>query len=126
MSGLERLHPGLQQWIKEQNWNGLRPIQHAALDPILAGESCVIEAPTAGGKTEAVLFPSLTRAAQAPGRSVQILYIAPLRALLNNLETRGERYAQCCGLHAFKWHGDVSQSSKVASLTNPPHLLNRR
>lgn len=123
MGGLERLNPGLQQWIKEQNWKGLRPIQEAALSPILEGVSCVVEAPTAGGKTEAVLFPALTRTAEAPEDSVQILYIAPLRALLNNLETRGETYAQCCGLDAFKWHGDVSQSKKIASLKSPPNLL---
>lgn len=123
MSGLERLDPGLQRWIKEQNWSGLRPIQDAALGPILEGANCVIEAPTAGGKTEAVLFPTLTRAAENPRDSVQVLYIAPLRALLNNLETRGEDYAQCCALHAFKWHGDVSQSRKVANLKTPPHLL---
>lgn len=120
---LEKLHPGLQRWIKEQGWRGLHPIQEAALDPILEGVSCVIEAPTAGGKTEAVLFPTLTRAAAEPKDAVQVLYIAPLRALLNNLEMRGEDYASCCGLHAFKWHGDVSQDKKVANLRAPPNLL---
>ena len=124
MTVLNRLNPGLQRWIKEQGWNGLRAIQEAALDPILEGEDCIIEAPTAGGKTEAVLFPALTRAAgNRRDDSVQVLYIAPLRALLNNLELRGEQYAQCCGLHAFKWHGDVSQNNKVAQLKTPPHLL---
>ena len=123
MSKLERLHPGLQRWIKEQGWPGLRPIQEAAMDPLLEGASCVLEAPTAGGKTEAVLFPTLTRAAENPQDSVQVLYIAPLRALLNNLETRGENYAACCALHAFKWHGDVSQSRKIESLKTPPQLL---
>lgn len=123
VQALEKLNPGLQRWIKEQGWGGLRPIQEAALDPVLNGESCVIEAPTAGGKTEAVLFPTLTRAALEPQDSVQVLYIAPLRALLNNLEMRGEDYARCCGLHAFKWHGDVSQDRKVESLRAPPNLL---
>ncbi|MEX1214493.1 DEAD/DEAH box helicase [Saccharospirillum sp.] len=123
MSTLERLNPGLQRWIKEQGWRGLQPIQKKAMDPILEGKSCVIEAPTAGGKTEAVLFPTLTRVAENPRDSVQVLYIAPLRALLNNLESRGEDYAACCALHAFKWHGDVSQSKKMESLKAPPQLL---
>jgi ATP-dependent Lhr-like helicase len=104
-------------------WSGLRPIQEAALDPILSGEHCVVEAPTAGGKTEAVLFPTLTRAGAAPSDSVQILYLAPLRALLNNLELRAVDYAQACGLHAFKWHGDVDQKAKIQSLSQPPQLL---
>lgn len=120
---LDKLHPGLRRFLLESNWGGLRPIQQAAFQPLLNGSSCVIEAPTAGGKTEAVLFPLLTRAARTPRNSVQILYLAPLRALLNNLEHRGEEYASRCGLRAFKWHGDVAQSNKVQQLRQPPDLL---
>lgn len=121
---LESLHPGLRRWIQESRWrHGLRPIQEAAIPVILGGHDCVIEAPTAGGKTEAVLFPTLTRAAQVSGTAVQVLYLAPLRALLNNLELRGEEYAEACGLEAFKWHGDVDQQEKLRRLTQRPALL---
>ncbi len=120
---LDRLHPGIQRWIQESGWPGLRPVQEAAIPVILAGHDCVIEAPTAGGKTEAVLFPALTRAAEGSGPGVRILYVAPLRALLNNLELRGETYAAACGLDAFKWHGDVDQRAKLTKLTRPPALL---
>lgn len=118
------LHPGLQGLVKESGWPSLTDVQRKAIPPLMRGQDCVIEAPTAGGKTEAVLFPSLTRIAdqrEPPG--VRILYLAPLRALLNDLEKRGVRYAQACGLHAFKWHGDVSQKEKVKQLQIPPHLL---
>lgn len=98
-------------------------MQEAAIPVILAGHDCVVEAPTAGGKTEAVLFPALTRAAEGSGAGVRILYLAPLRALLNNLELRGETYAAACGLDAFKWHGDVDQQAKLRTLTRPPVLL---
>lgn len=120
---LQSIHPGLRRLIFEQGWRALSPIQERAIPIILSGEDSVIEAPTAGGKTEAVLFPTLTRAAQAPVDSVRILYLAPLRALLNNLEMRGERYAGACGLYAFKWHGDVGQREKVLALRTPPQLL---
>ena len=120
---LDRLHPGLRRWLREAGWSGLRQAQVEAIPVILAGHDCVIEAPTAGGKTEAVLFPSLTRAAESSGTGVRILYLAPLRALLNNLELRGETYAEACGLDAFKWHGDVDQLKKVRALTRPPALL---
>lgn len=124
MTKLKMLHPGLQRWIAGHGWNGLRPVQDAAIEPLLSGTSCVIEAPTSGGKTEAVLFPTLTRAARrGVTSSVQVLYLAPLRALLNDLECRGKDYAECCGLQAFKWHGDVSQSEKIAALDYPPNLL---
>ena len=124
---LQRLHPGLRRWIElEAGWSALSPIQRTAIPPILDGHDCVIEAPTAGGKTEAVLFPTLTRAASqvvSSGRSVRVLYLAPLRALLNNLEGRGELYAERSGLRAFKWHGDVAQKEKLEALRDPPELL---
>lgn len=121
------LHPGLQRWIAE-NWidrgsAGLSPAQEAAIPGILAGRDCVLEAPTAGGKTEAVLFPTLTRAAAEGGPGVLVLYLAPLRALLNDLERRAVVYAAACQLEAFKWHGEVDQADKLARLRRPPHLL---
>jgi len=122
---LALLHPGIQKWVRhESGWPGLSPIQLSAIPSILEGRDCVIEAPTAGGKTEAVLFPTLTKAAaNEAGRSVRVLYLAPLRALLNNLETRGEDYAKLCGLRAFKWHGDVGQKDKKEAFQDPPDLL---
>jgi len=126
---LELLDPGLQRWI-QANWGGRRggapgfsTIQRRAIPVLLDGPDCVLEAPTASGKTEAVLFPVLTRAARMEGSGVRVLYLAPLRALLNNLEGRGEEYAGACRLTAFKWHGDVSQTRKVQSLRDPPDLL---
>ncbi len=120
---LATLHPGLQRWVESTTWRGLSEIQRAAIPIILDGNDCLVEAPTAGGKTEAVLFPCLTRATEGSGESVRILYLAPLRALLNNLEGRGELYASACGLTAFKWHGDVAFREKLTALQKPPDLL---
>ncbi|MFZ5480467.1 MAG: DEAD/DEAH box helicase [Myxococcota bacterium] len=120
---VERLHPGLQRWVREHFRGGLTEVQRLAIPAILDGSDCVVEAPTAGGKTEAVLFPTLTRAAGLPEDSVRVLYLAPLRALLNNLEVRCGDYAAACGLHAFKWHGDVDQKEKVSQLRSAPALL---
>ena len=120
---LGRLHPGIQTWVQEQSWPDLTAVQKAAMPVILAGRHCLVEAPTAGGKTEAVLFPALTRVAETQGPGVRILYLAPLRALLNDLEIRARVYASACGLHAFKWHGDVSQRSKLDSFHLPPEVL---
>jgi ATP-dependent Lhr-like helicase len=123
-SVFKTLHPGLQKVVKEKGWqDGLSEIQEKAIPVIMEGSDCIIEAPTAGGKTEAVLFPTLTRAAEDKKKSVQILYLAPLRALLNNIERRAEEYAMACGLHCFKWHGDVDQKEKINALQNPYHLL---
>ncbi len=95
MSGFELLHPVVQHHIVSSlGWPSLRPLQDEAIDPILAGEHALVLAPTAGGKTEAAVFPLLSRilAEHEPGLSV--LYVCPLRALLNNLHSRVDSYAQ--------------------------------
>jgi ATP-dependent helicase Lhr and Lhr-like helicase len=121
---LSLIHPGLRKLIHEKNWKGgLTDIQKTAIPFILNGENCIIEAPTAGGKTEAVFFPCLTKAAEIKYNSVQILYLAPLRALLNDIELRAKEYSEACGLHYFKWHGDVSQKDKITAFNNPPNIL---
>ena len=86
MDPFERLHPGLQYHLANTlRWNGLRPTQAAAVEPILTGGDTLVLAPTAGGKTEAAIFPLLSRMASEDWQGVSILYVCPLRALLNNL-----------------------------------------
>ncbi len=80
-------------------------------------------APTAGGKTEAASFPILTRAANEGWRGLSVLYVCPLRALLNNLEPRLNTYAEWLGRRAQLWHGDTTQGKRKAILANPPDVL---
>ncbi len=120
---LDLLHKGIKRVIEDKNWKGLSDIQMKAIPVILAGDDCVIEAPTAGGKTEAFFFPTISRAANNKKNGVQVLYIAPLKALLNNVELRALEYAKACGIHAFKWHGDVSQIKKIEETKDPSQLL---
>ncbi len=120
---LGKLHPRLRDFVKDANWGDLTPIQKKAFEPIYNGESCLIEAPTAGGKTEAVLFPLLTRIATGKSSGFRILYIAPLKALLNDLALRVEKYAEKCYLEAFKWHGDVGQAEKIQQVSFPSDIL---
>lgn len=123
MKALTTLHPRLRDHIANQGWKGLTEIQEAAFFPVYEGQDCVIEAPTAGGKTEAVLFPLLGRLSADKKGGVRILYLAPLKALLNDLELRVDKYARLCGLSAFKWHGDVSQSEKINQMLFPAELV---
>jgi ATP-dependent Lhr-like helicase len=37
--GWERLHPDVRRWVAEQGWRALRPIQEAAVAPILAAST---------------------------------------------------------------------------------------
>ncbi|UPK71191.1 DEAD/DEAH box helicase [Chitinophaga filiformis] len=120
---IHKLHPRLQDLVKDQKWDRLTEIQEKAFDPIYQGKSCIIEAPTSGGKTEAVLFPLLTRIATRKTSGFKVLYIAPLKALLNDLALRVLPYAQKCYMEAFKWHGDVSQGDKVRQMNFPSDIL---
>ncbi|RXL63927.1 DEAD/DEAH box helicase, partial [Citrobacter sp. AAK_AS5] len=51
------------------------------------------------------------------------LYVAPIKALLNNQEIRLGDYTQMVGLRRFVWHGDAQHSQKEAVLRSPAELL---
>src|SRR5690349_11021884 len=83
--GFARLHPSLQHAIvHELGWRSLRPVQELTIDAVLDGANAVVLAPTAGGKTEAAMFPVLSRILTEELRPVAALYVCPIRALLNN------------------------------------------
>jgi len=124
MAGLERLHPHLQHAIvHDLGWRSLRPVQALTIDAVLDGRNTVVLAPTAGGKTEAAIFPLLSRILTANTPPVAALYICPIRALLNNQEDRLRSYARMVGLDVFKWHGDVGDSRKQRFREAPEHIL---
>lgn len=117
------LHPSIQKHIIESDWKKLTPIQNQAIPEILKGSNCIIEAPTASGKTEAVFFPALTKILQNKSSSLQILYLSPLKALINDIELRIKKYSELCGIHYFKWHGDVSQRKKIDEFSCSSQIL---
>ena len=107
------LHPLLTHHVVNSlGWSDLRPLQKQALHHILAGEHVLLVAPTAGGKTEAVVFPLLSRILEEDWPPLSVLYLCPLRALLNNLHPRIEHYAGLVGRTAGLWHGDVGESAR--------------
>ncbi len=118
------LHPVVRHHIVNTlGWPELRPLQAAAIEPILRGDDALLLAPTAAGKTEAAAFPMLTRMAQEDWRGLSVLYICPLRALLNNLEPRLAGYASWLGRRVGLWHGDTSASVRRRLALDPPDIL---
>jgi ATP-dependent Lhr-like helicase len=123
-AAFDRLHPAVQHHIVNTlGWPGLRPTQQAAVAPILDGQNCILLAPTAGGKTEAAIFPLLSKILTEDWRGLSVLYVCPIRALLNNLEPRLSYYFGLVGRRVGIWHGDVSDSAKRKILKDPPDLL---
>jgi len=118
------LHPLLvHHIINSLGWPALRPLQQVAVGPIIRGENTLLAAPTAGGKTEAALFPLLSRMLTEDWRGLSVLYLCPLRALLNNLHPRIHGYAEMVGRRVGLWHGDVMESARQAIRSDPPDLL---
>lgn len=124
MSEFERLHPALQHHIVNSlGWNDLRPVQALSITAYLDGANLVILAPTAGGKTEAAFFPVLSQMLTDSWEGLSVLYVSPIKALLNNQEHRLARYFQLVGRRAACWHGDTPQGEKRQIIADPPDCL---
>lgn len=116
-SAYDRFHPGVQQWIRRERWKTLHAIQEEAAEPILdAEQDVVIAAATAGGKTEAAFLPIASRVAEewedADVGGLSVLYVSPLKALINDQFRRLQDLFEPLHVPVFRWHGDVSSSRK--------------
>lgn len=124
MSDFDRLHPALQYHIVNSlGWPSLRPTQLQAIAPVIEGAHCLLLAPTAGGKTEAAFVPALSRMLEGDWRGLSVLYLCPIKALLNNLEPRLSHYAGLVGRRVGVWHGDIADSVKQRYRRDPPDIL---
>ncbi|WP_330469167.1 DEAD/DEAH box helicase [Streptomyces longwoodensis] len=121
---MDLLHPGLvHHVVNTLGWPRLRTLQEEAITPLTDGADAVLIAPTAGGKTEAACFPLLSRMAQEKWEGTSVLYVCPLKALLNNLLPRLETYTSWLGRTAALWHGDVTHSRRKRILRERPDVL---
>ncbi len=123
-TSFELLHEKIKRWIWEQGWTELRDAQEKAIRPVLSRTTDVIIAsPTASGKTEAAFLPAFSRIIDSNQLSIKILYISPLKALINDQFDRIEQIGERIGVSVVKWHGDVSQSRKKNLLKAPEGIL---
>ncbi|MFN3151818.1 DEAD/DEAH box helicase [Bremerella sp.] len=125
MSVFSKFSPRLQEAIVSRlGFTSLRPVQELAGEAILAGKNAVVLAPTAGGKTEASIFPTLSGLVDKPvTHGVGAIYIAPIKALLNNQAHRLDEYTEMVGLRRFVWHGDTPSNERQKFLKDPAELL---
>ncbi len=118
-----RLEPPVQKWVYKQHWNDLRDIQKAAIPVILEQKSdVIISASTAAGKTEAAFLPACSAIA-GQQKGIGILYISPLKALINDQYRRLESLCDLLQLPLTPWHGDIAQSIKRKCKLNPAGIL---
>ena len=119
----QRLDPGVQRWVYRQGWTDLRDIQKKAIEPVLSGNSdLVISASTAAGKTEAAFLPACS-AIVGEKDGFGILYLSPLKALINDQYRRLEDICDMLDMKVTPWHGDSSQSKKKNARRYPEGIL---
>ena len=124
MDVFARYSPFIQDYIYRSGWQTLRGVQNAAGDAIFGtDQNVLLTASTASGKTEAAFFPILTLLDEEPSRTVGVLYIAPLKALINDQFQRLDELCQEAGIAVTRWHGDAPQSRKRKLLRQPSGIV---
>ncbi len=123
-SGFERLDSRIQRWIWAEGWTTLRDAQSQAIPALInADQDVIIAAATASGKTEAAFFPILSNLLAQEDNLGSVLYVSPLKALINDQWDRLSDLCASLDIPVIGWHGDVSASKKHKFLKKPHGVL---
>ena len=106
------LHESLRYWIEKRKFLEPTSIQRLAIPKILEGKNVLLISPTGTGKTEAAIFPVMSKILEDKSREegVQAIYVNPLKALTRDLRKRIDRYAHFVGLRVRPLFGDVNKA----------------
>jgi ATP-dependent Lhr-like helicase len=118
------LSPAMRKVVYDMGWSALSPIQLAAIPTIMAGDSdCILCAETAAGKTEAAFLPILSMIEAFGRQQIAVLYISPLKALINDQYQRIGDLCSRLDIAVHRWHGDVSTTRKQKTIAQPSGIL---
>ncbi len=128
MNVFELLHPDLRRVIKEFGYVEPTPVQVEAIPVVLRGHNVLITAPTGTGKTEAAIFPILSRLLEFRDfnkdlRGIKVLYITPMRALNRDIYVRISNICKRLNFKMSIRHGDTPESERRRQSEEPPHIL---
>lgn len=119
----ELLSEPIRKYIRDKRWEQLRPIQIAAISRILTtNDNYILASRTASGKTEAAFLPILSKV-DFNERGVQVLYISPLIALINDQFYRVEELCKNLEINVVKWHGEANKSLKEKLIKDPSGVV---
>ncbi|HEX2787562.1 MAG TPA: DEAD/DEAH box helicase [Ignavibacteria bacterium] len=120
---LTLLSPLIRKYIYDKKWETLRPIQLAAITKIISTNSnYILASRTASGKTEAAFLPIISKV-NFQEKGVQVLYISPLIALINDQFVRIEELCKYLDIDVTKWHGEANKTLKQKLLKNPRDIV---
>ena len=124
MKAFDRLHRDIQQAVWDLGWENFRTIQSDAINELISStRDMIISAPTSSGKTEAAFLPSLSIERETLPQQLKILYISPLKALINDQFSRVNDLCRKMDIKITKWHGDANYSKKKKLLKDPTGIL---
>jgi len=125
----DRYPQPILDWVEAKGWSGFREIQKAAIDnvsidPTIPLGDFILEAETSSGKTEAAFLPLVARYALADPKpkGFAIIYVSPLKALINDAKIRLESLAAAAGLDVYRWHSE-SEKDKDAARKAPASIV---
>ncbi len=125
-NSFDLLSEPVRRWVWNQKWTALHDIQERSI-PLLLKEDddLIIAAATAGGKTEAAFLPLISRTIEDEDErsGFDLLYVSPLRALINDQFRRLQDLCETVGLPVHPWHGDISSAIKAKARKNPRGIL---
>ena len=114
------LNPLVRKWVRDQGWSELHEIQARAILTVLRSQKdIVIAAATAAGKTEAAFLPILTTVVERPEPGFSVLYVSPLKALINDQFRRLDELCERLEIPVTRWHGDAPIASKKRAYARP-------
>ena len=124
MDIFSRFAPYIQDYVYRQGWSELRPVQIAAAQALFdTDDHLLLSSGTASGKTEAAFLPALTLLSEKPASSVGILYVSPLKALINDQFARLRGLLEEGRVPVTRWHGDAPAGGKARVLKDPAGVL---
>ena len=116
--------PFIREYIYAHSWDSLREVQLFAAGVLFdTKNNLLLTSSTASGKTEAAFFPIITDVWSEPCEGVSVLYIAPLKSLINDQFFRIEELLTESGIRVTHWHGDVAAAQKKKLLMHPEGIL---
>ena len=123
MQAFDSLSRNIQQYIYDKGWPSLTRIQNAAIKQVAnTDHNLILSAPTASGKTEAAFIPALN-SVEDWDTGLKVLYISPLKALINDQFQRISELSAYLDIPITPWHGEVSQAQKKKVVNQPKGIL---
>ena len=119
------LNEKIQSILKEKGISDLYKYQKLAFNSIIKEKkSTIVTAPTASGKTEAMIVPIMEQIlSDQDHKGVFAVMVYPTKALASDQIEKIKKYTEPCGISIKRIDGDTSQNERRQIVEKPPKIL---